>query len=449
VHTTFSDGSHRVEEITARAKKEGIDVVVLTDHFFTRIEYGPPLFRKALAVSVRSSSLGPRDLAEYVAAVRRAEQQSGVMAIPGVEITPFYYWEGDPLSGDLTLNSAHRHLLVLFQDDPDLQSLSRVLHQMSAPGTQRFDLGSLLLVWPLLPAMWAFNRLRRQKRSLILWLVAAGSVGALARSWPYTVPRHSPYRGDAGAAPYQEALDVASPTSTLTFWAHPETSAHFQHSRYPVTYRSDKYAELIHRTRGATGFASVYEGYREGAAPGGSWDRTLKEFTDGRRTRPLWTVGELDLHREGEAGGKFLGEVETMIFAKERSHRAVIEALRDGSMYAVRQPGTSRLTLERFRAVCGHQEVEMGQRATVTGPCRIEAVLLSTGEALKGVTVSLVRNGEVAGQRSVDISEDGVELAWNEVGPPGEASFYRLIARRGNRLSLYSNPIFVTEGGRP
>ena len=450
IHTTFSDGSHTVEEIAQRAREEGIDAILLGDHFLTRLEYGPPLFRKAFAVSVRSPSLHSGELERYLQVVRQAERESGVLVLPGVEITPFYYWEGSPLAGDLTLNSAHRHLLVLFPDNADLAGLARVLPEMSAPGVLEFRAGSMLLVWPLLPAFWAVSQLRRNRRrslagALVLWLVAVGSVAALVRSWPYLVPRHSPYVGDAGAAPYQDALDASHSTSALTFWAHPETSTDFQHSRYPVRDRSDEYAELITATDGATGFASLYEGDSRAAAPAGPWDRTLHEFVRGDRSEPIWTVGELDLHREGEAGGKFLGEVETVVFATERSRQGVLEALATGSMYAVRHAEDSRLTLEGFRATCDGDEVSMGERTSRAGPCRIRAKLSAHGETLDDVTVSLVRSGEVLAKRDVDIDEDGVELVWDD-DAGDEPLFYRLVARKGNRVALYGNPVFVGVG---
>jgi hypothetical protein len=368
------------------------------------------------------------------------------MVLPGVEITPFYYWEGSPLTGDLTLHSAHRHLLVFFPENADLGALGRVLSEMSAPGALELRAGSLLLAWPLLPALWSANRLLRHRgrslpRALVLGLIAATSVVALVRAWPYVLPKYSPYAGDAGTAPYQDALDVSLSTSALTFWAHPETSSEFEHPRYPVRYRSDEYPELVAATRGATGFASLYEGDRRAAAPDGPWDGTLREFTRGERSWPVWTIGELDLHREGEAGGKFLGEVETIVFATEPSHRGVLDALARGAMYAVRQTESSRLRLDDFRATCRGDDVSMGEWTRSTGPCRIDARLRVEGEALDGVTVSLVRNGEVMESGDVDIGESGVELEWAD--PTDEPAFYRLVARRGNRVALYGNPAFT------
>ena len=83
-------------------------------------------------------------------AAAEAERQSGVLMMPGVEIAPFYYWEGDLASQDLTLKSGHRHLLVLFPDPPNVASLGTLLQRMNAPGIEEFGLGSLLLIWPLI-----------------------------------------------------------------------------------------------------------------------------------------------------------------------------------------------------------------------------------------------------------------------------------------------------------
>ena len=367
IHTNFSDGRHSVDEIAQRAAGAGIDVVILNDHFMDEITYGVPLLREALAFKVAPPSLAPESMEAYLQAAHEAEQKTGVLILPGVKLTPFYYWEGSPFSGDLTLNSAHRHLMVIFPDK---------------------------------------------------------------------------YAGDAGTAPYQEAIDAAASTSSLTFWAHPETSTRFRHARYPVDYRSEAYPEFLLRTEGADGFASLYEG-RQAAAAGGFWDQALVAFVRGERTKPLWTVGALDLHAEGEAGGKFIGNVETVLRARERTKQAVVEALRTGAMYAVRQRNTNRLVLHHFDIVCGRQRARSGERVITDGPCRIEARLDQEGEPSGAVTLVLVRNGEVIDERKVEIDEEGVTLSWMEGDIPRDTSYYRLIGKRGNNPVLYTNPVFV------
>jgi hypothetical protein len=273
--------------------------------------------------------------------------------------------------------------------------------------------------------------------------MAIASMIALIRSWPFSVPNWSPYAGDAGTAPYQEAIDAAASTYSLTFWAHPETSTSFRHPRFPVDYRSEAYPDFLLRTDGADGFASLYEGHRQAAAPGGFWDEALAAFARGERRKPLWTVGELDLHAEGEAGGKFIGEVETVLRARARTKRAVLEALRTGAMYAVRQDKTRRLVLDRFVVVCGKQRARSGEHVIANGPCRIDARLHQDGEPSEAITVVLVRNGDVTDERRVEVDEEGATLSWTEEDVPTDTYYYRLIAKRRNNHILFSNPIFV------
>ena len=458
IHTNFGDGRHSIEEIAWRSVRAGIDVVILSDHFMDEITYGVPLLREALALKVSPPSLAPHTMEAYLQAVHEAEAKTGVIILPGVELTPFYFWDGSPFSGNLTLNSAQRHLMVIFPDKPDVKKIAVTLPTPSSPGGRGFGLGSLLLLWPVLLGLWAAIRLvspsikvtrthffvvKKRKRSWVAWLVAIASVVALFRSWPFTVPNWSPYAGDAGTAPYQRAIDAAASTSSLTFWAHPETATNFRHARYPVDYRSEAYPDFLVRTDGADGFASLYEGHRQAAAAGGFWDQALRAFARGERKKPLWTVGELDLHAEGEAGGKFIGEVETVIRVRQRSKGAVLEALSTGAMYAVRQARTSRLILDHFDVVCDSQRAQSGERIAADGPCRVEARLRREGEPLEAVTLVLLRNGEVTDERKVEIDEEGVTLLWMDEDIPAGTRYYRLIVERGNNPVLYTNPIFV------
>ncbi|MFQ5791493.1 MAG: PHP domain-containing protein [Acidobacteriota bacterium] len=460
VHTTFSDGSHTVVEVARFAAEAGIDVVILNDHFMDQITYGLPLLREAFALRVTPPSLAPRDMDAYLEATREAERETGVIVLPGVELTPFYYWQGNPLSGNLTLNSAHRHLLVVFSHASDIRNVSETLPTVSSPAGRRFGPATLLLLWPLLPGFWAARRLlspplevrrtrffivKRKRRPLVAWVVAVASMTALVRSWPFTVPRWDPYAGDAGTAPYQEAIDAAAARG-LSFWAHPETSTAFRHARYPVNFYSAPYTDFVLRADRATGFASLYEGHRKAAAPGGVWDQASLAFLAGRREGRLFTIGELDLHQVGESGGKFFGEVETVLWSRERSRAGVLKALRSGSMYAVRQTLTSRVLLDRFEAACDDGVAVMGEGLSAGAPCRLEATLHGEGEPGQTLTLALLRNGEVLHEQSVEIGRQPIELSWAEKATARRPVFYRLIGTAGNRPVLYSNPVFVYPG---
>ncbi len=208
VHTTFSDGKHSVEEIADTARNAGVDAVVLTEHFMDEISYGLPFVRRASSVTLRVPSLTPERMSSYLDATREAEKRTGVLMLPGVEITPYYYWQGSLFRGDLTLRSADRSLLVVFPDRPDPEALIQALPTVASPAGRRFGIGSVVLLWPLIPLAWGLHRLvfprvhvvraryfvvRRIHRGWLAWVVAGISIAALGRSWPPTVPRFSPY----------------------------------------------------------------------------------------------------------------------------------------------------------------------------------------------------------------------------------------------------------------
>lgn len=460
VHTTFSDGEHTVEDIARRAAGEGIDAVVLADHFQSDIRYGLPLFRESLALTIRPPALAPQDLDRYIEHAREVEMRTGVLILPGVELTPFYHWRGSLLEGDLTLHSAHRHLVAVLAAEPDTARLGRRLLSTGAPASRGYGWGSLALLWPLAPLGWAVFRLRhpsqitirtasfvirsRRRRHLpLLVLLACGFL--LARAWPFDVPRFGPYESDPGTRPYQAAVDLARAEGCLTFWAHPETSTSFRHARYPVSYRSDIYPHFISETRGATGFASLYEGYRQTASPGGSWDEALIAFARGERSDPIWAVGELDLHREGEAGGKFLGEVETVLKVEGRSHDSILQGLANGSGYVVYQEKESRVILERFVVSCGDRGAGMGERLAATGrSCLVELELHREGErSPHPVELVLVRDGVSFGTAVLPAGERRLEGRWPVEIPSNEISVLRVLGTSGPRTILHGNPVFV------
>lgn len=140
VHSSFSTGTHTVMELAHQAERAGIDVLVLNDHFKDEIAYGVPFFRQAFAAKIRVPSLIPSDLPTFIEAAREAEAATGVMVLPGVELTPYYYWEGHPLSRNLTLRSAGRQLLVVFPHGPDGERLSSALFNTSSSAGRRFSM---------------------------------------------------------------------------------------------------------------------------------------------------------------------------------------------------------------------------------------------------------------------------------------------------------------------
>ena len=257
------------------------------------------------------------------------------------------------------------------------------------------------------------------------------------------VPRFSPYAGDAGLAPYRYAIAEVSSAGGLAFWAHPEAATEFRHSRYPVTYRSNAYPDFVARADEATGFASLFEGYREAAAVGGFWDQALARFCRGDRDQPPWTLGEISLHEEGEAGGKHLRHVETILRARERSRAAVLEALGNGAGYAVRHPPESRIVVDAFTVAAGNRKAHMGERLFDSGPRHIEIRLCREGKGSDPVEITVVRDGASVWTASADVTEEGVSLHWEDASPISTLSYYRLAVEGKYPEMILGNPVFV------
>lgn len=97
-----------------------------------------------------------------------------------------------------------------------------------------------------------------------------------------------------------------------------------------------------------TGFGIIYEGLKKIGVPGGIWDKILSEYMDGQREKPIWAMGEIDYHHEGEAGGKRIEEVRTVFLLKEFNTRSVIEAMKLGKMYAMSRTKEQFLSLDEF-----------------------------------------------------------------------------------------------------
>ncbi len=210
-----------------------------------------------------------------------------------------------------------------------------------------------------------------------------------------------------------------------------------------MTYRSDAYPEFVDRTTGVTGFASLYEGYRLAAAPGGPWDEALRAFCAGRRRRPVWTVGEISLHEEGETRGKTMGQVETVLRARDRSDAAVVDALARGFGYAVRHAPGSRLFLEEFAVTSGGRTVQSGERLESNGELQVLVRLRREGQSTAPVTVRVIRDGALVQSDSMEVN-DSTSFVWIDSSPIAGVSYYRIAIEGRYPEMILSNPVFVS-----
>ena len=451
VHSRLSTGALTLAELLAQAERDGLGAVLLAENYLLRVEYGLPPFR-ALTRVVREepSVLDHREAyAREVAAARR--QFPNMVIVPGVEVMPHYRWTGTPLTMEMTLHDTQKNILVFGIDPLDLHTLTvtgnphaRVLGAQSV-----IDALPVLLVVPGVLLLWRprVRRTRlgsavvvvRRRRWVLGGLLLAIGVIALVRGWPFTVDRYPPWR-DFGIEPYQTLIDDVEKRGGAAVWSFPEGPDAGTRSYGPVQvrWRTDAYPDDLLRSSGYTGFGAVYEQSLRFARPAEGWDRLLTQYVAGERAQPAFGVGEAGYH--SSRAGKRLRPVQTVFFVDERSPKGVLDALKRGRMYAMRNSADAALVLSEFAVTGDGGAAGMGDtlKAAPGTPIEVRATVSSpSGSPI--VRVTLVKDGKV-------------EAAWTgrtplEIRRPDVASarraYYRLDARVSASDYLVSNPVFV------
>ena len=451
VHSTASTGDMTVEALAERAEQLGLDVLILTDNFSLRYEYGlwplPGLLKQRVSFpSVLEYGI-ERYLEEIAAAQRRHPK---LIILPGVEVAPYYYWTGSLWNRTLTMHDAQRNLLVLGLTKPEDY---RSLPASGNPGSYTFDWRGAVNGAPVLlavPAVWLWRPFRRrgERRSLrrtVACILIVLAVALVANAWPLSQPAFSSYDDRLGYRPYQAVIDDVKEKGGLVFWSMTEARDFHEYKFGPlgtVTVKTEAHPESLVQTAGYTGFGGLYQDGRTIIKPGELWDRLLQLPTDEQRPVPV-LIGELAFHGLSDAG-KDLHRLVTVFSVKERTIAGVLEALRSGHAYAVGEGDHHvQLRLDEFRVLCqgGTESASVGDRLDPVG-ARDLMVRLSITASDRGrhpVKVRLIRSGQVVAQLA---GETPFHVDWPDATvPTKERMTYRVeITGSGE---LLSNPIFV------
>jgi hypothetical protein len=375
LRTSFSDGAHSPEDLVTLARLRGFRVLFFNDHHSIEISYGIAPFRNALKYTKEFPSLmthGPRLFLREIE--RLSELYPDMILVPGSILSPFYYWSGSLLRGDLTVHQYDRKIL-------------------------------------------AFN---------------------LTRAEDYErVPTFSPYSGDQGIAPFQEAIDYVQGRGGFAFWNYPEQRSGVRKHGL-VTVSTLPYPEVLYESTNYSGFAAIYGDLITVTDPGKHWDRALTEYCEGKREKPAWGISTADFHEDGRLGLK-LGVFPTTFLVKAFSKAAVLDALRKGRMYCSRGNGVSWPQLDYFNVLGPEgRKAYMGETLTTSGAPVINFRISYKGEERVPMTIQLVRGGTLL--RTVH-GETPLEFELVDEGAPaGHRTYYRLV---DTQKHLASNPIFV------
>lgn len=446
IKTNFSEGCASIKDIGNQSERQGIDAVIFGDYARNSIEFGAKPFERIFKNTTEGPSVLERGASGFISEINDNDRQiKETLLIPGAETIPFYYWTGSNFDKNLTAHNWDKHLLVVGMP---------TAHDYEQLPLQNSNL-SLKYAEPLLNSFILLG---------FLFMVNAGAVyKGYARA--LTVPlmilfllltinnhpfRSSPfdaYHGDQGMKPYQSMIDYANSKGALVFWSHMETRSGIR--QYGTTnLETLPYPDDLLQTKNYTGFQVVGDNPIQQAEAGKQWDKVLMEYIEGKREQPVWGYGGNDYLCEDQDGDK-LGSVRTIFLVRKKNRDTILDAMRKGRMYAVRQTDDNRLSLDEFIVEDQKtgQQATLGQELTSTDFPALKIKLRSIKGGNKTAQIQIIRNGALAKQETVSLP---YELTWRDVDNPQKGqSYYRINASVNSMDHLVSNPIFVKFSDSP
>ena len=337
-------------------------------------DYSDREWKYRWGIRLRMPSILSKGAENYLSAVKYVdEKMEGMIILAGVEASPFYYWQGNPFK--LTCRDYNRHILLFgLESAADYENLPLLANRKSG-----------------------FN----------------------------------PFSGAQGTKPYQKLIDYAESKGALSFWAHPEQEDNTKLLSARLYTPAD--LKILEQTDNYTGFSAFPRGGSIVSQPGGVWDRLLSDYCGGKRTRPVWAIGESDFRKERDD----IANPATVFIDPVENKKDVLNALKEGRIYALDSPGK-----EIFLNYFGLKDKETGKSASMgqtlsTGSGAVTVIVDIESEfTLKKVT--LVKNGEVI----KEIGQKQFEFTDNTPSSP-KTLFYRLMAETTIGDKLLTNPVFL------
>jgi len=440
VKTRFSRGCSTLQEVAKQARVKGIDTVIFGDQARDALEYGIVPLERIIRKRNESSSILTIGAPAYISEINDNDKQfEETLLISGAEVAPFYYWTGNVFNGNLVANNLGKHLFVVGFDTPEfyeqLPILDSNFSKRYLAHYQQYFVGCVIFFLLFLVAF-----LKGYKKKLtrliagIMFLLALNNI-------PFRSSPFSQYKGDLGVQPYQELINYVNSNGGLVFWNHMEDPNEIK-QKGRVAYKTDPYPKDLMLTSDYTGFQSIADFPVLQIEPGNEWDNVLGEYIQGQREKPVWGYGGNNyLCEDGRA--KF-GEVRTIFLVRQKSRDDVLDAMASGRMYAVRQTGDERISLDDFTVsdVLSGRQANMGEELVSNDFPELKIKIRMINGTEKTVRLSVIRNGLEVKKETIALP---YELTWRDVnfdkndGPV----FYRLTVEADPENYLVSNPIFI------
>lgn len=461
VHSTMSTGSLNLESLARRAEQQGLDVLILSENFSLRYDYGPYPFDGFLKYQVTFPDVMEFGVPRFLEEVHAVQQRyPKLIIIPGVEVAPHYYWTGSLLQGDLTMHNAQRNLLVLGLDrGDDYEQLPSYANPHSFVWTWQSVTNVLpFLLLIAIVAIWRHSvfsqseiqRAESRSRHVFAGTLTLLCLGLLINAWPMKMPRYGSHESSVGYRPYQDLIDRAIERGALVFWSMTEARDFSRHSFGPlgtVTVKTEPHPEALVLTHGYTGFGGLYQDARRAVAPGGVWDQLLQSRVPNGSGGFPTMIGEVAFHGTSDPG-KDLDQVYTVIHAVDRTAAGIMDALRFGRAYAVaRGDQNVLLRLDEFRISRHGASAQIGEilEGSKNGDIHIRVRLSAFDEKAHGAKLRVIRSGQVL--RQIE-GATPLELELVDRGDPSEGWVNYRLEVVGASGELLTNPIYVAPTDR-
>lgn len=443
IKTIYSRGCSNVQDTAEMAKQAGIDIVFYNDRARDSIQYGLFPLKRLLKRTNEGQSILNTSPDVYLSNINEKHKQfRETLLIPGTDVSPFYYWSGSVFKDNLVAHNWDKRLSIIgLTKGEDFEQLPILDSNFSMRYTGKLfgpvlGFGFLLIVTGVL----IFKNYYRQATVPLAILL----VLLLFNNHPFRSSPVDQYHGDRGIKPYQEVIDFAVSKGAMVFWNDVE-AGNGKREWGTVKLETEAHPEDLVLSQNYTGFQAVGDVPVVVVEPGNVWDHVLMEYLRGGRSQPVWGYGANDFQCAGESGPIF-GATLTVFLVREKSRTAVMDAMRKGRMYSVRQPGPERLSLDEFtvKDVATGKKATLGEQLVSTDSPEISFKIHSTGGKEKRVRVFLIRNGKVVKRESVVLP---YELKWIDSGvDKSQPAYYRLNVIASPVDHLVANPIFVKFG---
>ena len=210
----------------------------------------------------------------------------------------------------------------------------------------------------------------------------------------------------------------------------------------PIQVKTSPYPQILLETTNYTGFAALSGDNITITEPGNVWDFALREYCRGVRAAPPWGIATADYHKEG-GGGQNLGDFQTVLWLREKSSQSVLEALKNGKMYACRGKFPEIPKLDEFSVSpsepASAPRMISGDEMTLARNPRIRITVSGDKSGKDKVVVRLIRSGTLIKTftGTLPLAIDYTDF----LAMPGEKIYYRMDMTGYG--TIVSNPIFV------